>query len=164
MSDHSKSHGLWRLLSHVRPYRGTVFFILFLLIVYSGANSLRIATIGLVIDGIVSPGDREERGRVSSFFEDQVLPLMPGEIQLPSETVSTLALESATISGLPSGPDEAGLVQISEARIESATLVGGGTLSAAPSGEPLQLRLRPCLLYTSPSPRDAHESRMPSSA
>ena len=23
---------------------------------------------------------------------------------------------------------------------------------------------RPCLLYTSPSPRDAHESRMPSSA
>ena len=24
--------------------------------------------------------------------------------------------------------------------------------------------LNPCLLYTSPSPRDAHESRMPSSA
>ena len=24
--------------------------------------------------------------------------------------------------------------------------------------------VRPCLLYTSPSPRDAHESRMPSSA
>ena len=24
--------------------------------------------------------------------------------------------------------------------------------------------LKPCLLYTSPSPRDAHESRMPSSA
>ena len=24
--------------------------------------------------------------------------------------------------------------------------------------------LEPCLLYTSPSPRDAHESRMPSSA
>ena len=26
------------------------------------------------------------------------------------------------------------------------------------------LRKVPCLLYTSPSPRDAHESRMPSSA
>ena len=26
------------------------------------------------------------------------------------------------------------------------------------------LQLDPCLLYTSPSPRDAHESRMPSSA
>ena len=25
-------------------------------------------------------------------------------------------------------------------------------------------KLYPCLLYTSPSPRDAHESRMPSSA
>ena len=25
-------------------------------------------------------------------------------------------------------------------------------------------RIRGCLLYTSPSPRDAHESRMPSSA
>ena len=25
-------------------------------------------------------------------------------------------------------------------------------------------RVSPCLLYTSPSPRDAHESRMPSSA
>ena len=24
--------------------------------------------------------------------------------------------------------------------------------------------IKPCLLYTSPSPRDAHESRMPSSA
>ena len=72
MSAPEKTHGLWRLLSHVRPYRGTVLFILFLLVVYSGANSLRIATIGLVIDGIVSPGDREERGRVSSFVEDQV--------------------------------------------------------------------------------------------
>ena len=80
MSAPEKTHGLWRLLSHVRPYWGTVLFILFLLVVYSGANSLRIATIGLVIDGIVSPGDREERGRVSSFVEDQVLPVIPGDI------------------------------------------------------------------------------------
>ena len=28
----------------------------------------------------------------------------------------------------------------------------------------LNVELKPCLLYTSPSPRDAHESRMPSSA
>ena len=28
----------------------------------------------------------------------------------------------------------------------------------------LQAEDSPCLLYTSPSPRDAHESRMPSSA
>ena len=30
--------------------------------------------------------------------------------------------------------------------------------------DPEELPLAPCLLYTSPSPRDAHESRMPSSA
>ena len=143
MSDPEKTHGLWRLLSHVRPYRGTVIFILFLLVIYSGANSLRIATIGLVIDGIVSPGDREERGRISSFVEDRVLPLMPGEIQLPSETVSSLALESVVISGIPAERDEAGQIQVREALIESAVLVGGGGLSTSSSGESVLLRFRP---------------------
>ncbi|MBA4684297.1 MAG: ABC transporter ATP-binding protein [Planctomycetes bacterium] len=142
MSAPENNHGLWRLLSHVRPYRGTVLFILFLLVVYSGANSLRIATIGLVIDGIVSPGDREERGRVSSFVEDQVLPVIPGDIQLPSETVSSLALESVTISGIPAERDEAGLVQVREGLIESAVLVGGGQLSTTSSGESVLLRFR----------------------
>ena len=142
MSAPEKTHGLWRLLSHVRPYRGTVLFILFLLVVYSGANSLRIATIGLVIDGIVSPGDREERGRVSSFVEDQVLPVIPGDIQLPSETVSSLALESVTISGIPADRDEAGQVQVREGLIESAVLVGGGQLSTTSSGESVLLRFR----------------------
>ena len=33
-----------------------------------------------------------------------------------------------------------------------------------PMATALGLALRCCLLYTSPSPRDAHESRMPSSA
>ena len=32
------------------------------------------------------------------------------------------------------------------------------------SGNFVALRVDSCLLYTSPSPRDAHESRMPSSA
>ena len=31
-------------------------------------------------------------------------------------------------------------------------------------GDKNTVHLKPCLLYTSPSPRDAHESRMPSSA
>ena len=34
----------------------------------------------------------------------------------------------------------------------------------AQTEENSQLKIRLCLLYTSPSPRDAHESRMPSSA
>ena len=40
--------------------------------------------------------------------------------------------------------------------IAFVTAVGGGTLRDVLIGS--------CLLYTSPSPRDAHESRMPSSA
>ena len=40
--------------------------------------------------------------------------------------------------------------------IEVAEVADTGAAVAAPAG--------PCLLYTSPSPRDAHESRMPSSA
>ena len=31
-------------------------------------------------------------------------------------------------------------------------------------GVKVHVKVRDCLLYTSPSPRDAHESRMPSSA
>lgn len=154
MSKTEKPHGLWRLLSHVRPYRRTVLFILVLLVIYSGANSLRIATIGLVIDGIVTPGVREDRGRASSFIEDQVLPLLPGEIRLPSETVSPLHLKSATISGIPGVPDSAGLVQISDARIENALLVGGGELNSNQAAGSLRLRFRtPPGLEWKPDPK-----------
>ena len=34
----------------------------------------------------------------------------------------------------------------------------------APKGERTEIPFRPCLLYTSPSPRDRQKSRMPSSA
>ena len=43
------------------------------------------------------------------------------------------------------------------AKIYSASLMGGKSLAIIPSYEG-------CLLYTSPSPRDVEESRMPSSA
>ena len=38
------------------------------------------------------------------------------------------------------------------------------TLAVADHNVPTTDRSKGCLLYTSPSPRDAHESRMPSSA
>ena len=38
------------------------------------------------------------------------------------------------------------------------------TRTASPSTEYQCIKSMACLLYTSPSPRDAHESRMPSSA
>ena len=37
-------------------------------------------------------------------------------------------------------------------------------LHGNPTSSYLWRNIMPCLLYTSPSPRDAHESRMPSSA
>ena len=39
-------------------------------------------------------------------------------------------------------------------------IIGGGIVGSAA----LEMAASSCLLYTSPSPRDAHESRMPSSA
>ena len=52
--------------------------------------------------------------------------------------------------------------------VESAILVQGGSLRTwsyrSPAVEQVQVILSTCLLYTSPSPRDATLSRMPSSA
>ena len=58
---------------------------------------------------------------------------------------------------------KATIAKISET---TAMLIKGGTRSFEPSHDPksgLESHCG-CLLYTSPSPRDAHESRMPSSA
>ena len=40
----------------------------------------------------------------------------------------------------------------------------GGVKGTLGSIQKISKEVKPCLLYTSPSPRDAHESRMPSSA
>ena len=50
-------------------------------------------------------------------------------------------------------------VQLAQGRLQTGELQSGFEL------QPLSLsRFTPCLLYTSPSPRDVEESRMPSSA
>ena len=61
-----------------------------------------------------------------------------------------------------------GLIVLSFAAFGLETLLpgGSGTSVAEVNGEeitPFALQ-EACLLYTSPSPRDAHETRMPSSA
>ena len=142
MTNEHAAHGIWRMLGHVKPYRREILFVLFLLVLYSGANSIRIATIGLVIDGVVSPGVREDRGRASAFFEDHILPNLPGDIELPSEAVSTLQLEAVSISGIPTPVDPSGIVQVESAVIEKATLVGGAEVASTPAGEALLLRFR----------------------
>ena len=47
---------------------------------------------------------------------------------------------------------------------EISTVRARSPLELPKSGPTPEGRARVCLLYTSPSPRDAHESRMPSSA
>ena len=44
---------------------------------------------------------------------------------------------------------------------DGVNLIGAGPIAG---GEGITMKLRTCLLYTSPSPRDVEESRMPSSA
>ena len=45
-----------------------------------------------------------------------------------------------------------------------ALLIVLGSLAGCIGNDEEKTELETCLLYTSPSPRDAHESRMPSSA
>ena len=66
-----------------------------------------------------------------------------------------LAVNFIIIQAAPGGPVEKAIAQIKGTEVsvtERFTSSGGEQLS------------NNCLLYTSPSPRDAHESRMPSSA
>ncbi len=138
--------GLWRLLGHVRPYKTTIAGIVLLMALYSGANSLRIAAMGLVIDGVVTSGSKEDRGRASRFFEDELLPLLPGEIALPSEEVSTLHLTEVEILGIPENPESDGTILVREARLTHALMTGGGVLRS--EGSPVTLRFRPTDPFT----------------
>ena len=50
-------------------------------------------------------------------------------------------------------------IQVNQEKNQSVGIIGAG-----PAGLAAAEQLRNCLLYTSPSPRDGHQSRMPSSA
>ena len=56
------------------------------------------------------------------------------------------------------------LADIDEKKVRKAALELGDTAFAVVLDVRDQESINLCLLYTSPSPRDAHESRMPSSA
>ena len=55
-------------------------------------------------------------------------------------------------------------IKVALKKEQSVTLVGFGTFKVGKRAARTGRNPRTCLLYTSPSPRDAHESRMPSSA
>ena len=77
--------------------------------------------------------------------------------------LSVWAQQSDTVSErvelLPYGDMECWTTRV----IKESALLGGATKEVYHIG-PTQTIEGACLLYTSPSPRDAHESRMPSSA
>ena len=66
-----------------------------------------------------------------------------------------------SFAGIPKGATS---LHVSAAGLPQRTLKGEELRSALASGEPLEIVLGVCLLYTSPSPRDKRQSRMPSSA
>ena len=81
-------------------------------------------------------------------------------VDFSDATNSTSTPAVATVVGFPSGK-HATLVKATEARFaveHGAVEVDVGWISPRPSS------VMPCLLYTSPSPRDLSTSRMPSSA
>ena len=74
-----------------------------------------------------------------------------------------------TISKLMTNPDtlqKAGamLEGLKQVDTQVQGQLGGGRRRRRKSRRKSRKRRKSCLLYTSPSPRDAHESRMPSSA
>ena len=55
-------------------------------------------------------------------------------------------------------------VHLNDDDIERLVRIDGDSLFDKMNENEVDNYLKTCLLYTSPSPRDAHESRMPSSA
>ena len=54
--------------------------------------------------------------------------------------------------------------EVFELRLNNAGSSTGGNVQVDPAGGSLATTINDCLLYTSPSPRDKRQSRMPSSA
>ena len=84
-------------------------------------------------------------------------------IQEILEVVEQAAIASAKLTGLGQKDEadaaavEAMRLRMGKIEMKGKIVIGEGERDEAPM-------LYICLLYTSPSPRDAHESRMPSSA
>ena len=75
-----------------------------------------------------------------------------------------VASDQGGVYGITDGlPAKFGLHRVIDTPITESAIVGAAGGAALTGLRPVA-ELMFCLLYTSPSPRDAHESRMPSSA
>ena len=92
-----------------------------------------------------------------------LLSLMPqGTETLLADGLSDSPRPDATIVGVVDGPGGNGYWVVSADG--SVEVVGTRIVPPMGASEPITDRVRSCLLYTSPSPRDRTRSRMPSSA
>lgn len=131
MNDHDqyqKNSGIMRLLRYALPYRGLLLAIIVLMVVYSAANSLRLAAVGLVIDGVVSPSEDGQRGRTIGLFEDHVLPWLPGDIELPHQREEVFRIERAQLVGELDGDSASKDMSLADGIVVDAQLASGGTL------------------------------------
>ena len=92
-----------RVLSYSVPHWRTIVLVILLMGVYSGANTMRLAMVGLVLDGLVQPGEAAaKKGKVTRLFETHVIPRLPADVSIPrsfsmSDEASELTIRSGTI-------------------------------------------------------------------
>ena len=69
-----------RVLRYAVPHWRTILIVIALMGVYGAANGARIGLVGLVLDGLVQPGDATaEKGKVTRLFESTLMPVLPEE-------------------------------------------------------------------------------------
>ncbi|MGE4601295.1 MAG: hypothetical protein AAEJ65_00140, partial [Planctomycetota bacterium] len=133
MNDHDqqgKKSGIVRLLRYALPYRGLIVAIIALMVFYSAANSLRLAAVGLVIDGVVSPSGDGQRGRTITLFEDYVLPWLPGDVELPHQRKEVFQIQRAQLVGDIGARSGSTAMSLEDGFVVDADLVSGGVLQS----------------------------------
>ena len=78
-------------------------------------------------------------------------------------TMLLLLMLAAVVPAAAQEPKKLDPVIVTGTKIETPAEQVGATVTVI-DGDEIETRLYPCLLYTSPSPRDLSTSRMPSSA
>ena len=133
------STGIVRLLRYALPYRSVIVIIIALMVFYSAANSLRLAAVGLVIDGVVSPREDGQRGRTVSIFEDHILPWFPGAVELSHQTEDVFRIERAQLLGTIQEQSGSTSLSLKNGIVVEAKLLSGGALQLV-SGSKIEVK------------------------
>ena len=118
---------------------------------------------------------RKLRGLGAKIFIDLKFHDIPNTVAKAVQSATDLGVDMLTVhasggSEMLGAAESAGHEQAAMLRSEPPLVLGVTVLTSMDDANLAELGIdesvqdRVCLLYTSPSPRDAHESRMPSSA